>query len=300
MQIGNFKVFVDLVETGSFSKAAKLNCITQSAVSQQLRAMEKQYQVLVVDRGQKQLKLTAEGRFFYEAARRILRAHDELTTGLLEMKRVISGTLSIETIYSIGLHELPEMIRSFTRVYPDVNLRVEYRRATQIYEHVLNNRTDIGMVAFPHKHPQLEVCVFKADRMVAICSPQHAFARRKSVGLADIAHQKFIAFEPDIPTRKAVDAAFKKQKLSVEPVMEFDNVETLKRAVEIDAGVSIVPEVTVQQEVRQGALVQVPIKGVQLQRPLGLVYRKGRVLPPAMKRFIPFVMGGKIFSDGKK
>ena len=289
MHIGNFKIFIDLVETSSFSKAARLNGITQSAVSQQLRAMEKHFDVLIIDRSQKQLHLTPEGRCLFDAAKGILHQYDTLKGELLEMKRIVGGTVGIETIYSIGLHELPPLIKTFSANYPDVHFHVEYRRAAQIYDDVLKGDTDLGMVAFPQRHPLLEIVPFKEDRMVVICAPKHPFARRKGVAAAEVAGQPLVAFEGDIPTRKATDAFFRKAGLNPVPVLEFDNVETVKRAVEIGEGIAIVPEVTAAQEVRQHSLVCVPLKDGRMGRPLALIHRKGRALTPALRQFISLV-----------
>ncbi len=286
MQIENFKIFADLVETKSFSKAAKLNGITQSAVSQQARSMERNFNTLMIDRSQKQFNLTREGQRVYEAAKEVLHACEKLQCELQEMKKVISGTIRISTIYSIGLHELPPYIKKFLHDYPSVNVRVEYRRSNLVYEDILHNAVDFGLVAFPQKLRQIENLPFRDDRLVLIMHPNHALARSTEVDLKLLAGHKFIGFDPDIPTRKAVDQIFRDNKLEITPVMEFDNIETVKRAVEIDHGIAIVPGATVQQEIRQGTLVSVPFKGKEFSRPLAILHRKGRVLTPAMKKFI--------------
>lgn len=286
MQIENFKVFADLVETKSFSKAAKLNGITQSAVSQQARAMERHFKTLLVDRSQKQFQLTREGQQVYEASKDILHDYEKLLSELQELKKVISGTIRLSTIYSIGLHELPPYIKKFLQEYPAVNVRVEYRRSNLVYEDILHNAVDFGLVAFPNKVRQIEVTSFREDQMVLICHPQHPLAGRENVEIKELAKFKFIGFDPDIPTRKAIDSIFKDFRFEIEPVMEFDNIETVKRAVEIDAGVAIVPSATVDQEVTQGTLAQVTIRGRTFTRPLALLHRKGRVMTPAMKKFV--------------
>lgn len=286
MQIDNFKIFADLVETKSFSKAAKINGITQSAVSQQARAMEKHFKALLIDRSQKQFQLTREGYQVYESAKEILHTYDKLDSDLQELKKVISGTIRISTIYSIGLHELPPYIKKFLHDYPSVNVRVEYRRSNLVYEDILHNSVDFGLVAFPVKQRQIEVIPFRNDRLVLITPPNHPLAKKKDVAVADLAGQKFIGFDPDIPTRKAVDQIFREHKLESEPVMEFDNIETVKRAVEIDHGIAIVPQATVQQEVRAGSLSMLTLKGKEFTRPLAILHRKGRVLTPAMRKFI--------------
>ncbi len=286
MQIENFKIFADLVETRSFSKAAKLNGITQSAVSQQARAMERHFKTLLIDRSQKQFQLTREGQRVYEAAKEILHNYEKLQSELQEMKKVISGTIRISTIYSIGLHELPPFIKRFLHDFPSVNVRVEYRRSNLVYEDLLHNSVDFGLVAFPVKQRQIEILPFRDDQLVLITHPQHALARRAKVEVKDLAGQRFIGFDPDIPTRKAVDAIFRDHRLELDPVMEFDNIETVKRAVEIDHGLAVVPLATVAQEQKQGTLAVVPFEGKEFTRPLAILHRRGRVLTPAMKKFI--------------
>ena len=286
MQVENFKIFADLVETKSFSKSAKLNGITQSAVSQQARAMERHFKTLLIDRSQKQFQLTREGMRVYEAAKEILHQYEKLLSELQEMKKVISGTIRISTIYSIGLHELPPYIKKFLHDYPSVNVRVEYRRSNLVYEDILHNSVDFGLVAFPVKMRQIEMIPFRNDHLVLITHPSHLLAKAGEVQLQTLAGQKFIGFDPDIQTRKAIDQIFRENKIEIEPVMEFDNIETVKRAVEIDAGVAIVPQATVIQEVNQGSLVAIHFKGREFTRPLAILHRKGRVLTPAMKKFI--------------
>jgi DNA-binding transcriptional LysR family regulator len=286
MQVDNFKIFADLVETKSFSKAAKLNGITQSAVSQQARAMERHFKTLLVDRSQKQFQLTREGLRVYETAKEVLHQYEKLLSELQEMKKVISGTIRISTIYSIGLHELPPYIKKFLHEYPLVNVRVEYRRSNLVYEDILHNSVDFGLIAFPVKMRQIEMIPFRNDHLVLITHPSHELAKAEEVPLQALAGHKFIGFDPDIPTRKAVDQIFRENRIEIEPVMEFDNIETVKRAVEIDAGVAVVPLATVLQEVKQGTLVAVHFKGKEFTRPLAILHRKGRVLTPAMKKFI--------------
>ena len=286
MQIDNFKIFADLVETKSFSKSAKLNGITQSAVSQQARAMERHFKSLLVDRSQKQFQLTREGQRVYDAAKDVLHTYEKLLSELQEMKKVISGTIRLSTIYSIGLHELPPFIKKFLHDFPAVNVRVEYRRSNLVYEDILHNAVDFGLVAFPEKQRHLEVLPFREDHLVVIAHPNHPIAKCTEVEVKDLAGQKFIGFDPDIPTRKAIDQIFREHKLEIEPVMEFDNIETVKRAVEIDPGIAIVPQATVVQEAKQGTLAILPFKGREFTRPLAILHRKGRVLTPAMKKFI--------------
>jgi DNA-binding transcriptional LysR family regulator len=216
----------------------------------------------------------------------MLHSYDMLSSELLEMKKVVSGTIRISTIYSIGLHELPPYIKRFLHDFPSVNIRVEYRRSNLVYEDILHNSVDFGLVAFPVKMRQIESVAFHNDHLVLITNPQHPLAKKTEVSVSDLAGQKFIGFDPDIPTRKAIDQIFRDNDLECDPVMEFDNVETVKRAVEVDHGIAIVPQATVVQEAKQGTLSVIHFKGREFTRPLAILHRKGRVLTPAMRKFV--------------
>jgi LysR family transcriptional regulator, transcriptional activator of the cysJI operon len=286
MQIESLKVFCDLAETESFTKAAQINAVTQSAVSQQISALERNFKSLLIERSKKKFRLTREGQVLYEYSKQIIQTYESLHSKLQELKDIISGTIRVATIYSIGLHDLPPYIKRFMKSYPTVNIHVEYRRANQVYDDVFSNVVDLGLVAYPVKDPKLEIVPLRKEPLVLICHPQHPFAKQKSIKLKAFAGQKVIGFEPDIPTRKALDKILKEYGVEVKHVMEFDNVETVKRAVEIDAGISIVPQGTITQEVAKQTLVALPIEDGDFFRPLAAIYKKNKVLSPAMKQFL--------------
>jgi DNA-binding transcriptional LysR family regulator len=240
----------------------------------------------LIERSKKKFRLTREGQVLYDYSKQIIQTYDGLHSKLQEIKDIISGTIRVATIYSIGLHDLPPYIKRFLKDYPTVHVHVEYRRANQVYEDVFSNVVDLGLVAYPTKEAKLETVALRKDPLVVICHPQHPLAKQKSVKLKSITNQKFIGFEPDIPTRKAIDKVLKDQMVEVKTVMEFDNIETVKRAVEIDAGISIVPLGTIAQEISKQTLAAIPIEDADLFRPLAAIYKKGKVLSPAMKQFI--------------
>lgn len=291
MQIESLKVFCDLAETESFTKAAQINNVTQSAVSQQISSLERQFNSLLIERSKKKFRLTREGEVLYEYSKQIIQTYDSLYSKLQEIKDIISGTIRVATIYSIGLHDLPPYLKKFLKAYPTVNVHVEYRRANQVYEDVISNVVDLGLVAYATKDSKLEIVNLRKDILVLICHPQHPLARNRTVKFKELASQKFIAFEPDIPTRRAVDKILKEYGVEVQVVMEFDNIETVKRAVEIDAGVAIVPQTTVLQEVAKQTLVEVRFEDGEFFRPLAAIYKKHKVLSPAMRQFIAMLKG---------
>jgi DNA-binding transcriptional LysR family regulator len=286
MQIESLKVFCDLVETESFTKAAQINGVTQSAVSQQISSLERIFKSLLIERSKKQFRLTREGQVLYDYSKQILQSYASLDSRLQELKDIISGTIRLATIYSIGLHDLPQYIKRFMQSYPTVNVHVEYRRANQVYEDVMSNVVDMGLIAYPIKDSKLEIVPLRKEPLVLICHPHHPFTKHKSIRLKALAGQKIISFEPDTPTRKALDKILKAHSVEVQHVMEFDNVETVKRAVEIDAGISIVPQSSIAQEVQKQTLTSVAIEDGQFFRPIAAIYKKSRVLSPAMKQFL--------------
>src|SRR4051812_3000391 len=286
MYIDTFKVFCDLAESGSFSKAAALNQITQSAVSQQIRALELRYKVTLVERGRRNLELTPEGLVFLAASKEILNVYNHLGDRLHELRDVVAGELRLASIYSIGLHELPPILKRFRQQHSDVEVHVEYRRSTQVYSEVIAGEVDLGLVAYPSRRSGLQIDIFSEDDLVLICHPTHPLAKRKAIELPHLNGEKLISFEPDVPTRKVIDRHLREHQVQIVHTMEFDNIETVKRAVEIESGVSIVPANTVRQEVASGVLASVHIENPRMVRPLGVIARRGRPRSPAHKAFL--------------
>jgi len=286
MQIDSLKVFCDLAESESFTKAAQINNVTQSAVSQQISSLERMFKSLLIERSKKRFRLTREGQVLYDYSKQIIATYEALGSKLQEIKDIISGTIRVATIYSIGLHDLPPYLKRFLKAYPTVNVHVEYRRANQVYEDVMGNVVDLGLVAYPTRDNKLEIYPLRKDPLVLVCHPQHPLAKQKRVKMKTLSGQKFIGFQPDIPTRKALDKILKENNVDVQHVMEFDNIETVKRAVEIDAGIAIVPQTTVVQEVAKQTLAQVELDDGDFFRPLAAIYKKNKVLSPAMKQFL--------------
>ena len=286
MRIETFKIFLDLAESGSFSRAAAANGITQSAVSQQIRALEQQFKVSLIERSRRAFALTAEGEAFLGASREIVNVYEHLDDRLKSLTNIVEGRLRVGSIYSIGLHELPPYIKAFRAAQPGVEVCVEYRRSWDLYGAVLDCEVDIGIVCYPAKKKGLQILPFINDRLVMICHPQHPLAGRASISLRDLDGERFISFEPDQPTRKVIDRALRDQGVHVRHAIEFDSVETVKRAVEIENGISIVPSRTVRQEVASAVLVAVEISDPQISRPIGILLRRDRTRSPALREFL--------------
>jgi DNA-binding transcriptional LysR family regulator len=287
MHLETFKTFCDLVETGSFAKAAQRNLVSQSAVSQQLKSLETRYGQALVERGARRgLKLTEAGRVFYAGCRDVVERLRQMEEGLREQVDAIAGTVRLATVYSVGLHRLPPYITRFMKAYPHVKVHVEYSRTDKVCEACLQDTVDFGIVAFPLGRSNLAVIPWHHEKLVLVCSPSHKLARRRRIRLAEIAGEPFIAFERDIPTRKTVDRILKAHRVQVETVMEFDNVETIKRSVEVGSGLSILPVTTVVNELRSGLLVAQEFVEGPFTRDVGVIHRRGRVPSAAAREFV--------------
>lgn len=286
MHIETLRVFCDVVETGSFSTAASHNFITQSAVSQQLRALEAKYRCKLLDRSRSGAKPTPQGEILYRASREIIDRYREVETELQHSGTVVDGHLRVAIVYSVGLHELPAYLKEYLRSYPQVNVRIEYSRPNRIYEKVVGGQIDLGIVAYPQKHPQIVCIPIREDHLVLACPPGHPFAGLKKIPVAKLEGQRCVAYEPDIATRKATDQMLRAHQVSVTYVSEYDNIETIKRAVEIGQGVAIVPLPTVKHEAEHGTIRVVRLADEVLLRPLGIIHKRGRHLSPAAVKFI--------------
>ena len=291
MHIETLKVFCDLAESGSFSLAASKNFITQSAVSQQIRSLEERYSRELVERSKGHVRLTQAGEVLYQAGKEIIQKYREIEDSLQTLSRSVAGTVRVATVYSVGLYELSSPLKKYLRTFPDVNIHLEYTRANKIYEEVIRGDMDLGIVAYPSKRPQVLVTPFREDRLVLVCAPQHPFAEFHRLSIKRLNGEKFVGFERDVPTRRALDRIFRQHGVKVQYIMEVDNIETIKRVVEIGSGISIVPEPSIAQEVKAETLKAIPFTDEVVVRPLGIISKRGRRFTPAVQEFIDFLQG---------
>ncbi|MCB0278239.1 MAG: LysR family transcriptional regulator [Calditrichaeota bacterium] len=293
MNVYTLKIFCDVIDTSSFSEAAKLNFVTQSAVSQQINALEKKFDDALFVRNKNKFELTVSGSILYKYAREILELHDKLNEEISSAKDITAGKIRLSTIYSIGLHELPSLIKLFMKKYPHVLLHIEYARMDQVLYDVSNGSVDLGIVAFPKENHMIDILPFRKDRLVCIVGPDHRFWGRESINFNELNGERFVSFNKDIPTGKAVFEVFKEHGVEVETVMSFDNIETIKRAVEIDTGLSIVPKVTVRNEINLKTLHAVDFDNFTWERPLGIIVKKGKEPSSITKLLIEFLQKNK-------
>jgi len=286
MHIETLKIFSDLAELRSFSQTAEKHFLSQSAVSQQLAQLELTFKCQLLDRRKRPIELTKAGQLFYQASKDILDRYEQLRIELNALKSSAGDRIMVAAIFSIGMHTLPDYVKRFMVSYPNVNVHIEYFSAEKIYEMVLGGDIDIGLVAVPKKDKRLEVYDFEDEPLVLVCSPKHPLANETEVDIHKLQFERFIAFEKNVPTRVWIDNILERYNIIVRPVMEFDNIETVKRAVEINSGISILPRTAIHQEVDSGTIKALTISNENFTRPTGIIIRKGKIFGQAGRYFI--------------
>ncbi len=291
MNLKSLKVFCDIVSRRSFSKAAAENGISQSSASQLVGQLEAHLGVRLIDRSTRPPAATREGQVFYEGCRKIIAAYDALEDQVRTLHDEVAGRVRVAAIYSVGLHHMSRYVQEFMSRHPKANVRLEYLHPDRVLESVEQGQADIGIVSYPRSTRTLEAEPWREEPMVLVCAPANPFAGRVQVGLGELHGQRMVAFDSDLVIRHELDRALAAASAEPAIVMEFDNIETIKRAVEIDAGVALLPEPTVGRELAAGTLSAVRLAGDELVRPLGIIHARGKPLPPTAERFVELLRG---------
>ena len=289
--IGHLKVFLDLVETKSFTLTAQKNGISQAAVTNELQSMEHHFNERFVERNTRVFRLTQKGKILRDNARKIVRTYTKFKSQFEAIPHPVSNTIHITTIPYIGLYSLPPYLQRFQKEHPQVSTLVEYTHADQVYEDVLNGTADLGLVARPLKNKRIQIIPLHKEPLVLICHPQHRFAKQKKIKLRAFRGGTFISFERGLLGYKVLEELLQRYRLRKKYVREFNEIEPVKRAVELGAGVAIVPEVTVQQEVANRKLVALTIEDGKFYQLLAAICLKKKAGSPLVKQFIPFLKG---------
>jgi DNA-binding transcriptional LysR family regulator len=286
MQLESLKVFCDVARCRSFSQAAQVNGLTQSAASQAVLQLEKHLAVLLIDRSVRPLQLTPLGQRFYEGCRQLLEQYHQLEASLRSAGAEVEATVEVAAIYSVGLGDMGKYVERFKAEQPSARVHIDYLHPDRVYEKVANGTADFGLVSFPRPSRKWEVIPWREEEMVLACAPSHPLAGRRSVRLAELAGEKYVAFDKALTIRRRIDKFLREQGTAVEVACEFDSVENIKKAVEELSGVALLPEPTLRREVKSGSLVAVPLTGARLLRPLGIILRRHHKLGAAAQRFM--------------
>jgi DNA-binding transcriptional LysR family regulator len=286
MQLEAIKVFCDVVRQRSFSRAAEENGISQSGASQQVHQLEERLGVKLLDRSKRPFVLTPEGEAYYDGCRGLVERYFALEDKVRTLHQEVVGRVRVASIYSVGLHHMSRYLQEFLSHNPKANVRLEYLHPDRVYESIENDLADLGLVSYPKASRTIQAIAWREEPMVLVCAPRHPLARCERVDLSQLDGEKLVAFDSDLTIRREIDNVLNQYGVSVVVAMEFDNIETIKRALEIDAGVALLPAPTVVREVETGTLAAVPLTTDDLVRPLGIIHRRGKELTSTARRFI--------------
>ena len=286
MHLETLQLYCDVVRLRSFSRGAAAAGVTQSAASQAIQQLEAELDVMLLDRSRRPLLPTEEGRGFYEACRTLLQGFGKARADLAAARQRVEGTVRVAAIYSVGLHDMSRHMQPFMSTYPQARVLLECLHPHKVVEAVLNDEADLGILSYPTATRALGVIPLRSEPMALVTHPTHRLARRRAVQPADLNGERFVAFDRALAIRKAIDRALKQVNVKVEVVMEFDNVETIKQAIGIAAGVSVLPRPTVLKEIGVRTLAVVPLTLPSLVRPIGIIHRRGQRFTPAVARFV--------------
>jgi DNA-binding transcriptional LysR family regulator len=288
MQLEALKIFCDVARSASFSRGARENGISQSSASQAVHQLELRLGLKLIDRSKRPLVLTPHGKVYYEGCKDLVGQYFEVENRVkaLEDDHKVVGTVRVASIYSVGLHHMNRYAERFAELYPEASVRLEYLHPTRVLESVAHDGAELGLISYPRKWHDLTIIPWREEEMVLAVPPGHPFAGREIVDVRDLAGEKFVNFDPELSIRRAIDRFLRRHEVQVETTLEFDNIENIKRAVEIEAGISILPEPTLAQEVKAGTLLAVRFTSHELTRPLAIIHRRSGQLGLTASRFL--------------
>lgn len=290
MQLESLRLFCDVVRLRSFSRAAEEHFVSQSAASQAIQQIEQHLGVGLIDRTKRPFVVTPEGEAFYGACRTLLDGWEKAKAEIGAVKARVDGTVRVAAIYSVGLHDASRHIQRFMSLYPEARVELECLHPHKVVEAVIRDQADVGIMSYPPTDRALTVVPLRQEPMAFVCHPSHPLARRRVVMPAQLNGEAFVAFDRELTIRKAIDRALRQHNVRVETTMEFDNVETIKQAIMIKAGVSILPRHTVEMEGRVRTLGVVPLGVPDLVRPVGIIHRRQKPLTPTASRFVQHLL----------
>jgi DNA-binding transcriptional LysR family regulator len=286
MYLKPLKVFCDVVRHRSFSEAATENDISQPGVSQMVSQLEEYLGVKLIDRSKRPLVPTSEGEVFFEGCRKLVQRYSALEEEVRTLHHEVAGRVSVASIYSVGLSHMNRFVREFMQKHPKANVRIQYQHPDRVYEMVETDQVDLGLVSYPKASRTIKAIEWRDEPMVLVCSPSHRLAWCEAVALDELDGCDWVSFDAQLQIRRELDRVLAAHDVQMRVVMEFDNIETIKRAVEIDAGVALLPEPTVDREIQAGSLVARPLKDIQLIRPVGIIMRSNKELSAIIRLFI--------------
>lgn len=288
MEFYLLRVFQTVATEGSFSRAAEKLGRTQPAVSLALQKLESQLGEKLVDRAGRDLILTDAGRIVLDYCRRFENLQSDMLNALAELRDRASGRLSIGANESTALYLLKH-IEAYRRLYPKVKVQVRRCLSSKIPSQLIDGDLEMGVISYDPEDERLATKVIYIDHLAFVVSPEHRFAGRKSVSIAELGMETFVAHNVISPYREVVLKAFQRARVPLNMDVEMPTVETIRRMVQRNEGVAFLPKMCVEQEIEQGLLCEVEVEELRVERKIRLVYPARRALSHAAQAFLEIV-----------
>ncbi len=286
MNLRDLELFCEVAHLGSFSKAAKAHGMSQPAVSEIVKSIEEKLDCELLNRAVRPLELTPEGNIYYDGCRQLLDEYRRLEDRVLQRRDKVVGPVRVGAIYSVGLLQMDGYVREFERLYPDAALDLQYLHPEEVLNRVVSEEVDLGLMSFPPKRSDLNCIPWQEQAIVVVVPPQHTLAHRVSVRVEELEGESLVGFTSELQMRHETDKWLRQAKVHVSVVHAFDNIENIKRAVEIGSGIALLPVPTVRREVELGSLVALPLENANWFRRLAIIHKRTKPFTTAISRFL--------------
>lgn len=283
------RLFVEVARCRSFSKAAEMFGISQSAASQRIGQLERRLGVKLIDRSIRPFELTQAGELYLVGAAETLGRIDQIereVSSLGVTSEKLEGTVRVAAIYSAGIDLLSQLRDRFLKEQQDVQIELNYLKPDQVHQAVLDKQADLGIVSFPDRFSKVVVESLREEAMAVVCRPDHALAQRKTVAASELTGLDKAGYDADLPIARHLHRYLKENNASPKASHRFDNMDTLKSAVAVTDRFAIMPVRCVKHEIDAGTLKAIRLTP-KLTRPMGVLTRSGTDdLTPQAKAFL--------------
>jgi DNA-binding transcriptional LysR family regulator len=289
LDLAQLEIFLCIAEERSFSRAAEKMLRTQPALSIAIKRLEEELGEPLFDRSSKSGTLTEAGKILQSYAQRMINLRDEAREAISELRGMFRGRLSIGANESTSLYLLPGLLYEYRRIHPQIKIEVYRNVSEKIPSEVLERNLDFGFLSYDPMHPALQSIEVHRDELVLVVPPEHQMARRKNITVKELGNEQFVAHNVKTPARMRIFELFAQHRTPLNICIELATLETIKEFVALEVGIAILPRLAVQNEISSGRLIEVPVKGMKIEKTLRIVYRREHSLSHAAKSFLELV-----------
>lgn len=290
MDVRDLEVFLSVASHLNFTRAGEEVHLSQPSISVRIHKLEVALGVKLFEQTGKRVRLAEAGHVLMPYARRVVSALDDARHAIAELQGVERGTLRIGASTTPGMYLVPQVLAQFKRLHPKIEIQLRIGDTREVEQGVIKNEYDFGFVGGHLVGDDIEVLPWRVDEIVLIVSPANRLSGRRHVSLKDLGKEAFIFREPGSATRAAVQEKLTAVELQLRTVMEMDNPEAVKNAVQNGAGIAFVSRFAVEKELKAKTLASVKVKGLSIKRELRIVYRKDKHLSRSARALIEVAM----------